>query len=117
MNRRSFLSAIGAGLATVALSTRLATTTLKLTHAPAEGDFDTSQLRYKATERFSHGWTDVRGSFGAYEWQTHGTSRLIVEDEKGELVELPRDHPVHVLWRTRHQNAIRALIQEASHHA
>ena len=29
-----------------------------------EGDFETDSMRYKATERYSLGWTDPRGFFG-----------------------------------------------------
>jgi hypothetical protein len=30
-----------------------------------EGDFDTGNMRYKARERYSFGWTDWRGAFGS----------------------------------------------------
>lgn len=30
----------------------------------SEGDFETDSMRYKATERYSFGWTDPRGVFG-----------------------------------------------------
>ncbi len=30
-----------------------------------EGDFDSGNVRYKATERYSFGWTDPRGCFGS----------------------------------------------------
>jgi hypothetical protein len=29
-----------------------------------EGDFETDSMRYKATERYSFGWTDPRGVYG-----------------------------------------------------
>ena len=29
-----------------------------------EGDFDTGNVRYKARERYSYGWSDWRGIFG-----------------------------------------------------
>ena len=29
-----------------------------------EGDFETGNMRYKARERYSFGWTDPRGAFG-----------------------------------------------------
>ena len=29
-----------------------------------EGDFETDSMRYKATERYSLGWTDPRAVFG-----------------------------------------------------
>ncbi len=30
-----------------------------------EGDFDTGNVRYKARERYSFGWSDPRGLFGS----------------------------------------------------
>ena len=30
-----------------------------------EGDFDTGNMRYKARERYSFGWSDPRGIFGS----------------------------------------------------
>jgi len=30
-----------------------------------EGDFDTGNVRYKARERYSFGWSDPRGIFGS----------------------------------------------------
>ena len=30
-----------------------------------EGDFDTGNVRYKARERYSFGWSDWRGIFGS----------------------------------------------------
>jgi hypothetical protein len=30
-----------------------------------EGDFDTGNVRYKARERYSFGWSDPRGMFGS----------------------------------------------------
>jgi len=30
-----------------------------------EGDFDTGNMRYKARERYSFGWSDFRGIFGS----------------------------------------------------
>jgi len=30
-----------------------------------EGDFDTGNVRYKARERYSYGWSDWRGIFGS----------------------------------------------------
>jgi hypothetical protein len=29
-----------------------------------EGDFETDSMRYKATERYTFGWTDPRGVYG-----------------------------------------------------
>jgi hypothetical protein len=29
-----------------------------------EGDFETDSMRYKATERYTVGWTDPRGMWG-----------------------------------------------------
>jgi hypothetical protein len=29
-----------------------------------EGDFETDSMRYKATERYSLGWTDPRAAYG-----------------------------------------------------
>jgi hypothetical protein len=30
-----------------------------------EGDFDTGNVRYKARERYSFGWSDPRGIYGS----------------------------------------------------
>jgi hypothetical protein len=30
-----------------------------------EGDFDTGNVRYKARERYSFGWSDPRGAYGS----------------------------------------------------
>jgi hypothetical protein len=30
-----------------------------------QGDFDTGNMRYKARERYSFGWTDPRGIYGS----------------------------------------------------
>jgi len=30
-----------------------------------EGDFNTGNMRYKARERYSYGWSDPRGIFGS----------------------------------------------------
>lgn len=65
MNRRKFLAGLGAALATVAATTRLGQSTLSLLPSNSlEGDFTTENLRFKCTERYSHGWTDWRGIYG-----------------------------------------------------
>jgi hypothetical protein len=64
MNRRKFLAGLGAALATVAATTRLGQSTLNIASLP-DGDFDIANLRYKATERYSTGWTDWRAVYGS----------------------------------------------------
>lgn len=66
MNRRGFLKGLGAAVATLAITTKLATSRLELVNPMLDDGFSTDVLRYKATERFSYDWTDVRvyGSSG-----------------------------------------------------
>ncbi len=68
MNRRKFLAGLGAAFATIAATTKLGQSTLNLASLrDFEGDFDTSSMRYKATERYSYGWTDPKAIFGTSE--------------------------------------------------
>lgn len=64
MNRRNFLRGIGAAVATLAVTTKLATARLDLVNPMLDGDFTTENLRYKVTERYSRGWTDPKAIFG-----------------------------------------------------
>jgi len=53
LTRRSFLKGLAAGVATVAIATKMAP------RLPDAG------LRFKATERFSVAWTDARAAYGS----------------------------------------------------
>lgn len=57
MNRRKFLVGIGVGVATLAITTRLATSRIDIINLMM-GDFDTKDLRFKAIHRFSYPWTE-----------------------------------------------------------
>lgn len=56
VNRRGFLKALASGIATVAVGAKL---------ARGMPDLVDDELRYKATERFSYGWTDQRAVFAS----------------------------------------------------
>jgi|HubBroStandDraft_2_1064218.scaffolds.fasta_scaffold10187_8 hypothetical protein len=79
MNRRGFLKAFGLTAAGIALLPEiLEEPTSRTFFLPprggwdlGQGDFTTASFRYKATERYSYGWTDPRGLIGTPEPDTY----------------------------------------------